>query len=489
MFRVSSPVVLCAAGWGLASPQRTRCLLRRGIASQQVVCGVGKGFGKSQRSSVSAEEDGKRPKQRKIKQSPQAIPQQQKLSLQALQETTGVKPFDQEEEDFNKRLQSLKAQSEQAAKQLADSKTSVLSTGASQNVVTDNIYENPPTVTDTLLSQLNSDVADPKMKNAQFGPGQLFLAGGAVVFGLVFLLSTGGDFAVSNRFSNVRPAQTSLDPIQEGIYKSRAAQLELMLRETPNNPENLQELALTYAKLFEYEKAASPLDQLVAMQPNNAQAWRLLGETALLNQQSARAVKAYERAAALQTYDAVVLSGLAEAFISNGQQRDAITFFKTAKDNLPSPASGQTTFTAAAPQVPTPAELTELSSATGEPITATVIPSTEPPPQPSSSGTISTSSTPPPSVDAISLDLLTAKVYASWRGHDADAAAVYDSIIKYAPEDYRGYLAKGVFLRDKGRRADAERMFIQAKFYAPSSKQGVVARMAQDPVLPGAVGQ
>jgi hypothetical protein len=37
----------------------------------------------------------------------------------------------------------------------------------------------------------------------------------------------------------------------------------------------------------------------------------------------------------------------------------------------------------------------------------------------------------------------------------------YDALIGRFPEDFRGYLAKGVYLRDKGRRADAERMFLQ----------------------------
>ena len=40
-------------------------------------------------------------------------------------------------------------------------------------------------------------------------------------------------------------------------------------------------------------------------------------------------------------------------------------------------------------------------------------------------------------------------------------ACSYDALITRFPEDFRGYLAKGVWLRDKGRRADAERMFLQ----------------------------
>jgi len=49
---------------------------------------------------------------------------------------------------------------------------------------------------------------------------------------------------------------------------------------------------------------------------------------------------------------------------------------------------------------------------------------------------------------------------------------------------HRGYLAKGVFLKERGRRADAERMFLQARFYAPQNLQAYVATKAgNNPVL------
>lgn len=56
-----------------------------------------------------------------------------------------------------------------------------------------------------------------------------------------------------------------------------------------------------------------------------------------------------------------------------------------------------------------------------------------------------------------------AQIYNNWRGHDSDALAVYDNITRMYPEDYRGYLAKGMFMKEKGRKADADRMFLQAR--------------------------
>jgi hypothetical protein len=42
-------------------------------------------------------------------------------------------------------------------------------------------------------------VVIPHCRQAKIGPGQLGLAGGAILFGLVFVLVSGGDFATTNR--------------------------------------------------------------------------------------------------------------------------------------------------------------------------------------------------------------------------------------------------------------------------------------------------
>jgi tetratricopeptide (TPR) repeat protein len=75
------------------------------------------------------------------------------------------------------------------------------------------------------------------------------------------------------------------------------------------------------------------------------------------------------------------------------------------------------------------------------------------------------------------------KAYAAWRGHDQDALAAYDTLIGAFPTDFRGYLAKGVFLKERGRQGDAERMFLQAKFYAPEEMQAFVASRAGERAL------
>ncbi|WMV22603.1 hypothetical protein MTR67_015988 [Solanum verrucosum] len=58
------------------------------------------------------------------------------------------------------------------------------------------------------------------------------------------------------------------------------------------------------------------------------------------------------------------------------------------------------------------------------------------------------------------VDLLLGKAYSEW-GHISDAVSVYNQLISTYPDDFRGYLAKGIILKENGNVGDAERMFIQ----------------------------
>lgn len=80
--------------------------------------------------------------------------------------------------------------------------------------------------------------------------------------------------------------------------------------------------------------------------------------------------------------------------------------------------------------------------------------------------------------DALALLLLQASVYSGWEGHAADAAALYDKAVDEHREDFRAYLARGAFLQTQGQKGEAQRMFIQAKYYAPPDAKGFVNRVA-----------
>ncbi|KAK0598420.1 hypothetical protein LWI29_034499 [Acer saccharum] len=69
--------------------------------------------------------------------------------------------------------------------------------------------------------------------------------------------------------------------------------------------------------------------------------------------------------------------------------------------------------------------------------------------------------------------LLLGKAYSDG-GRVSDAVAVYDQLISSYPNDFHGYLAKGIIFKENGRVGDAERMFIQARFFAPENAKALL---------------
>ncbi len=235
---------------------------------------------------------------------------------------------------------------------------------------------------------------------------------------------------------------------------------------------------------------------------------QLLGETSLLGEQAGRAVKAYERAVTLRDDDLQIATGLVDAYIANGQQAKAVDYVNQLKATLAAATSSSSAAPAAAASGADAAASTS-GAGEGDAAAAPAVASTSAPSSQPQRRQASRAIRP---LEPVALDLLLAKTYSQWRGHDNDALATcvrlgalgvraagacrlpkalgasvgshtrallsllyvgcgvgrclwrrYDALIAAFPEDFRGYLAKGVFLRDKGRRADAERMFLQVR--------------------------
>ncbi|KAG2433688.1 hypothetical protein HXX76_008058 [Chlamydomonas incerta] len=403
---------------------------------------------------------------------------------------------------------------------------SASSAAASGGGAGEDIYANPPPLAQTLLRAAGggasaSTISDPALRDADIGPSQLGLAGGALVFIAVFLVVAAGDYApASKRYAGVRPAQSPPDAIEAKILAGRVALYEDQIKADPTNDAATEGLATTYAQLMQYDKAAGLLEKLTKRNPTDSEAWRLLGESSLLSQQSRKAVPAFEKAVELRRAavgppvntargvvmqpDLQLLTGLVDAYIANGDYGKAVDALRGVREELrtaaqqpprelPAAAAAASTSAAAAtaaastsqpPMLEAPA-LTDAAASTAEPAAAST---SEPAaaaatPTPAAS-TASTAAAPGPDLpparplDPVGLELLTAKSFAAWRGHEQDALATYEELIKAFPEDYRGYLAKGVFLKERGRKADAERMFLQARFFAPASKQQLVRAIA-----------
>ena len=170
--------------------------------------------------------------------------------------------------------------------------------------------------------------------------------------------------------------------------------------------------------------------------------------------------------------------GLTDAYIANGQQAKAVERLTRLRDELLSGA-GATASASSSQQQPEAAAASSSDSGSGSGGSDEAAAAAA-----STSGASSGGAARRAPADAVSVQLLLGKAYAGWRGHDADALSAYDALIRTAPEDFRGYLAKGVFLKERGRRGDAERMFLQAKFYAPDSMKAFVqARAGENAVV------
>eukprot|EP00879_Flechtneria_rotunda_P026328 GHRR01028068.1.p1 GENE.GHRR01028068.1~~GHRR01028068.1.p1 ORF type:complete len:444 (+),score=218.28 GHRR01028068.1:833-2164(+) len=415
-------------------------------------------------------------------------------ALQRYDNLEAAKKRADEEAEFAARLELIKLEAAQkraaGAVPAAATAAAAVSNAAPRAVFDapvspeDDMYANPPSILSTLQDQLQSDINDPALRQAKIGPGQAGLALGAVLFGLVFVLVSGGDFASTNRYKGLRPARPPPDPIEMSQLAKQAEGFKARLQQNPKDLQSLEAAAVTYARMQDFDDAADLLDKLTAARPDDVEAWRLLGESRLLMADAAKSVAAYEKAVALSLDNQQIITGLVDAYVANSQQAKAVNYLTKVRDRVLSEAGKEKARSAAATAT--------TSSSSGEAAADAAAPAAAMPGSGNamSSNKASTSqaadapSTSQRTVDPIAVQLLLGKSYAAWRGHDQDALAAYDTLIGAFPTDFRGYLAKGVFLKERGRQADAERMFLQAKFYAPDSLQAFVnSRAGERPDL------
>jgi hypothetical protein len=156
---------------------------------------------------------------------------------------------------------------------------------------------------------------------------------------------------------------------------------------------------------------------------------QLLGETTLLAEQSQRSVKAYEQAVALRDNDLQISTGLVDAYIANAQQAKAVEYLKQLRAKAP------TVSALGAPAVDAPAATTsapapgvlaapDVQASSSDASSSSGVSGAE---ASSSSGAggeqMRAPGAPIRPLDPVSIELLLAKTYSGWRGHDVDALA------------------------------------------------------------------
>ncbi|KAF9611693.1 hypothetical protein IFM89_034876 [Coptis chinensis] len=247
-----------------------------------------------------------------------------------------------------------------------------------------------------------------------------------VVFGLVFAF---GDFLPST--SSTDDATVVENKLtQRG--QSRLQQYEKELSLSPEDPAALEAAAVTLSELGEYGQAASLLEKLSKEKPSDPDVYRLLGEVKYELKDYEGSAAAYRSSASVsESINFEVLRGLTNVLLAANKPDQAVQVLLASRERLKA-----------------------QDAATGK------------------------SEVNMQDVDPIQVELLLGKAYSDW-GHVSDAVSVYDQLISIHPNDFRGYLAKGIILKQNGKVGEAERMFIQARFFAPDKAKSFVDRYSK----------
>ncbi|XVE91129.1 hypothetical protein DITRI_Ditri20bG0130000 [Diplodiscus trichospermus] len=260
-----------------------------------------------------------------------------------------------------------------------------------------------------------------------------------VVFGLVFAL---GDFLPSGSVNPPEDAAVidkKLSEEQKATLQARLKQFEAILSTSPKDPTALEGAAVTLTEIGDYARAASLLQDLVKVKTSDPEVFRLLGEVKYELKAYDGSAAAYKLATEVsKDVDFEVLRGLTNALLAAKRPDEAVQFLLSSRERLNMEGSTR-------PNLKADNNKMETESL---------------------------------KVDPVQVDLLLGKAYSDW-GHVRDAVAVYDQLISSHPNDFRGYLAKGIILKENGNVGDAERMFIQARFLAPEKAKALVERYSR----------
>lgn len=274
-------------------------------------------------------------------------------------------------------------------------------------------YDQPPPLSSTLFG---SDKEDGE-ESSSFGPSQFALGAISIALIGVFLISNGGsELGYASKRSRSDTNVASLSEEQKNELEQELEKVEKRLEQSSEDVESLESASVIKVQLGRFDEAASSLEKLVESKPDDPEAWRLLGETYTATNSDAKAIKAFTTAFEKSGKDNLeILTLLTDAQMRSGKESEAVSLVKGLRKDA------------------SDSKLTDIE-----------------------------------------LGMLSAKLYAQWKGHISDSITVYEELCKEYPDDFRPFLGKGLLLRQQGRPADAERFFTQAQFLAPASSKATV---------------
>ncbi|CAN6573754.1 unnamed protein product [Malus baccata var. baccata] len=251
-----------------------------------------------------------------------------------------------------------------------------------------------------------------------------------VVFGLVFAL---GDFLPSGSLSPTEDTAATTNKLskeEKASLQTRLKEYEATLSNSPKDSTALEGAAVTLAELGEYTRASTLLQDLIKEKPSDPEVFRLLGEVKYELKDFEGSAAAFKVSSSMsKDLKFEVLRGLTNALLAAKKPDEAVQFLLASRERM----------NVDKPDTKAGSSATETNS---------------------------------------QVELLLGKAYSDW-GHISDAVSVYDRLISSHPNDFRGYLAKGIILRENGKAGEAERMFIQARFFAPDKAKAFVDRYSR----------
>lgn len=267
-------------------------------------------------------------------------------------------------------------------------------------------------------AQTRPSPAAPSQDEGRSSLSQAGLIAGSILLAVIFIFSSfRSDLQQSTVGSDERPAAAAaqLSDTQRKELQEQAARFDAQLTASPDNIEALEGAAVSWAKLGELPKATQLLVQLSKAKPHDADVFRLLAETQALQGNSAAAAAAYQIANEQSGSSNIdLLSAWTDALIADGKPQKAVEAVQAAQKQ---------------------ADDADVK---------------------------------------VDLDLLAGRVYSQWKGHDGEALAIYDRLAESNPEDFRPVLAKGLVLKAEGRKGDAARFFMKARYLAPAASRAAV---------------
>lgn len=312
--------------------------------------------------------------------------------------------------EFEKRLQELERSSEAQKAKLSAEKA------ISNDILqTQPNYDNPPPLSSTLLSASGSSSGQSTSMSEEgtVGPSQVVLGALSLILIGIFLVANGGsELGYATKSSSSEP---SLAAEQRKDLEAELGIMESRLKENSDDLEAVESSAVIQAQLGNYKKSSELLEKLIESKPNDQDALRLLGETYSAQGNAAKATETFRKAFdSSDSKNLEILTLLTDSLMQAGKQKDSI------------------------------AEVESLRKSNTN------------------------------GISDVELGMLQAKLLAQWRGHTPDALIVYEDLCNAYPDDFRPFLGRGLLLKSEGRMADAQRMFVQARYLSPPSSKATV---------------